>query len=121
MNLESLSGEDHTPFYYIEVIEDLMNRAQELAATVDLLLHDAHPIYGSTTKWYGGIGGQTITSHCSITQGPHPGGEWTQYDYPSAVVRDFLQEYPFDLATTKKIIIERLNARYAADMERENG
>ena len=28
---------------------------------------DLHPVYGSTSACGGGIGGQTITTHCAVT------------------------------------------------------
>ena len=74
--------------------------AERLAASVLLLAHDAHPTYGNTTGWRGGIGGQTITDSCSVID-PPPGANWTQFGLPTTEARKWYQEHPFDLEATK--------------------
>ena len=83
--------------------------AQRLAAGMALVIYDAHPIYGSTTLWHGGIGGAAITSHCSIVNGPPPGDDWTQYDLPSKPLREFVEAFPFDLNAAKDALKRELN------------
>lgn len=77
------------------------DHAERLAAALALAIYDAHPIYGSTAGWRGGIGGQAITQGCSFID-PPPDAEWTQYDLLSGPLRDFLAETPgFDLDAAK--------------------
>lgn len=83
-------------------LENMRRHAERLAAALDLVLHDAHPIYGSTALWHGGIGGQALTSHCAIINGAPPGEEWSEYDLPSKPLREFIQEHPFDLSGAKE-------------------
>lgn len=64
--------------------------ADRVAASLGLVLHDAHPTFGSTALWRGGIGGQALTSHCSIVNGAHPGGEWAEFDLPSHYLREWV-------------------------------
>ena len=77
----------------IAALETMCDR---LAASVVLLAHEAHPVYGSTTTWRGGIGGQAMTQGCSIID-PPPGADWTQFDLPTSVARDWLRERDVDL------------------------
>lgn len=92
------------------------SHAENLAAALALVLHDAHPTYGSTALWGGGAGGQAITSYCSIINGGPPGdGNWTQMDAPSAPLRDWLRDreergIPFDLDAAKASMKARLNS-----------
>jgi hypothetical protein len=74
--------------------------ADRLAATVLLLAHDAHPTYGNTAGWRGGIGGAAMTTGCSIID-PPPGSDWTQFDLPTAPVRAWLSEHAFDIDAVK--------------------
>ena len=74
----------------VERLRALVDVADRVAASLGLVLHDAHPTYGSTALWGGGIGGQAITSHCSIAHGAHPGGEWAEYDLPSHWLREWV-------------------------------
>lgn len=70
---------------------------ERLAATLSLVLHDAHRSYSNTAGWRGGIGGQAITVGCAFTD-PAPDQEWAQYDLPSMALREFMTEHPdFDL------------------------
>lgn len=83
------------------------SHAERLAAALALVLYDAHPTYGSTALWHGGIGGQAITTHCSIAHGAHPGGEWAECDLPSKPLREWLQDRQerglnFDLDAAKE-------------------
>jgi hypothetical protein len=70
--------------------------AERLAAALALALYDAHPAYGSTAGWRGGVGGQAITQGCAFLD-PPPGLEFTQYDLLSKPLREFLDAHPFDL------------------------
>lgn len=83
--------------------------AERLAAGLALVIYDAHPTYGSTALWHGGIGGAAITSHCSIVHGPPPGDDWTQYDLPSKPLREFVAAFPFDLDATKMALKKELS------------
>lgn len=64
-----------------------------LAAGLFLMLYDAHPVYGNTAGWRGGIGGAAITHGCSLID-PPPGDDWTQMDMPSKPLREWLQKHP---------------------------
>ena len=76
-------------------VERLRALGDRLAATVALLLYDAHPVYGSTATWNGGIGGQALTTVCCVIDGP-PGSEWAQHDLPSASLRQWTVERGMD-------------------------
>ena len=82
---------------------------QRLATALALALHDAHPVYGSTAGWRGGIGGQAMTPGCSFID-PAPGQEWTQYDLLSGPLREYLSDHPFDLDAAKEQMKAELNA-----------
>lgn len=70
--------------------------ADRLAASVMLLAHDAHPVYGSTAGWRGGIGSQALTWGCSIID-PPPGVEWTQLDLPTTEAREWIKTRDVDI------------------------
>ena len=89
-----------------ERIAELEAICDELAATVVLLAHDAHPVYGSTAGWRGGIGGQAITPTCAIID-PPPGYDWTQLDLPTQPARDWLRERDVDLEAIKARLRDR--------------
>ena len=74
----------------VERLREIVAVADRVAASLGLVLHDAHPTFGSTTLWRGGIGGQALTSHCSIVHGAHPGGEWAEFDLPSHYLREWV-------------------------------
>ena len=76
-------------------VKRLRALGDRLAATVSLLLYDAHPVYGSTATWHGGIGGQALTPVCCIIDGP-PGSEWAQHDLPSDSLREWVAERGMD-------------------------
>ena len=99
-------------------LEAMTRHAQRLAATLDLVLHEAHPVYGSTTKWRGGIGGQAMTSHCSLTQGAPPGDEWAEWGLPSKPLREFMDAHPFALDEAKQQIKDELAAIARAETTR---
>lgn len=81
---------------YLEAeVERLRALGDRLAATVSLLLYDAHPVYGSTAVWRGGIGGQALTPVCCIIGGP-PDSEWAQHDLPSDSLREWVAERGMD-------------------------
>ena len=75
----------------VKRLREVVAVADRVAASLGLVLHDAHPTYGSTALWGGGIGGQAITSHCSIVNGAHPGGEWAESDLPSHWLREWVR------------------------------
>ena len=81
--------------------------ADDMAGALALALHDAHPSYGNTTGWRGGIGGQAITPGCHFND-PPPGEEWAQYDLLSTPLRAYLAEHPdFDLDAAKARVREQ--------------
>lgn len=85
-----------------------MNTEERLAATLWLILRDAHKWYSSTATWRGGVGGQAITMGCAFKD-PAPGQEYTQYDLPSKAVREFIQEHPdFDLEAASEAMRQEL-------------
>jgi hypothetical protein len=43
---------------------------KDLAAALLAAVQHMHPVYGSTTTWHGGIGGQTMTQGCSFIDPP---------------------------------------------------
>src|SRR5574338_1696060 len=63
-------------------LADERRMAGDLAAALLLVLHDAHPVYGNTAGWRGGVGGQTITRGCALVD-PPPGFGRPEYDMPS--------------------------------------
>lgn len=74
-----------------------MTMEERLAATLHLVLHDAHRMYSNTAGWRGGIGGQAITIGCAFTD-PAPDQEFYQYGIPQGPLREFLAAHPgFDL------------------------
>lgn len=85
-------------------VKPVLRHAERLAAALALVLYDAHPVFGSTAKWRGGVGGRMITSHCSLTQGTPPGDEWAEHDLPSKPLREFLAEHPVDLDAVKAAV-----------------
>lgn len=102
-------------------LEAMTRHAQRLAAMLDLVLHEAHPVYGSTTKWLGGIGGQAMTSHCSLTQGAPPGDEWAEWGMPSKPLREFMEAHPFALGAAKQQLKDELTADLEAEITRKPG
>ena len=74
----------------VKRLREVVAVADRVAASLGLVLHDAHPTYGSTALWRGGVGGQALTSHCSIIDGAHPGGEWAEFDLPSHYLREWV-------------------------------
>lgn len=95
-----------------EEVSRLRECADRLVAALALCLYDAHRSYGSSAKW-GGAGGQTITPHCSITQGHPPGQEWAEGDMLSVPLREYLELYPCNLDKLTKDLAKELNARLA--------
>ena len=90
-----------------------LEHAQLLAAALAAVLYDAHPSFASTAKWSGGIGGQAITSHCSLTQGAAPGTEWAEAGIHEDPLREFLADHPdFDLQAARAQIIAEWKRRY---------
>lgn len=57
-------------------VEYWQTKARLMAVLLDLLWKDAHPVYGTTSKWRGGIGGAAMTGHCSVHEGAPPGEQW---------------------------------------------
>lgn len=79
-----------------------MNTEERLAATLHLVLHDAHQMYPSTATWHGGIGGQAFTMGCAFAD-PAPNQEFYQHDIPSGPLRDFMTDNPeFDLSAASE-------------------
>ena len=70
-----------------------MNLEDKLAAALVYAIHNAHPVYGNTTGWRGGIGGQAMTQGCSFID-PPPGEEWLQYNMIDEVLREYLEKNP---------------------------
>ncbi len=85
-----------------------LTMCERLAASLALAIHDAHPVYSSTAKWRGGIGGQAMTQGCSFID-PPPDDDWTQYDLLSTALREYMLGSPeFDLGAAKKSMKEEL-------------
>lgn len=80
--------------------------ADEMAAVLDITLRDAHPVFGSTTKWHGGIGGQMMTAHCSLTQGAPPGDQWADINRLCRWVQEWidLRGTDLDMVHTREAI-----------------
>jgi hypothetical protein len=74
--------------------------ADRLAAALHTALYDAHPTYGSTAGWRGGIGGQAVTTGCASID-PPPGDTWMTQDTLSRVLRTYIDAYGPDLAAAK--------------------
>lgn len=93
-------------------LADVLRIADEMAAAIDLLAHDAHPTYANTAGWRGGIGGSMLTTGCSVID-PPPGAEWTQYDLPTGPMREWIRLRPqIDLAGIKS----RLTSEWMAQL-----
>ncbi len=87
-----------------------LTREERLAATLHLVLHDAHRMYGSTATHHGGIGGRAITMGCAFKD-PAADQEWCQYDIPSGPLRDFLTANPgFDLTAAAEEMRQEFEA-----------
>ena len=92
--------------------------ASRLAASLALTLYDAHPVYGSTALWHGGVGGQAITAHCAIINGGPPGMEWAEGYLPSMALSEFIATTPgFDLDAAKAAMLTDLRAALATTGE----
>ena len=92
--------------------------ASRLAASLALTLYDAHPVYGSTALWHGGVGGQAITAHCAIINGGPPGMEWADGYLPSMALSEFIAATPgFDLDAAKAAMLTDLRAALATTGE----
>lgn len=89
--------------------------ASRLAASLALTLYDAHPVYGSTALWHGGVGVQAIT----FNGGP-PGMEWAEGYLPSMALSEFIATTPgFDLDAAKAAMLTDLRAALATTGEGE--
>jgi hypothetical protein len=96
-------------------IERLKSLGDELAATVLLLTYDAHPVYGSTATWRGGIGGQAMTQGCSVID-PPPGAEWLQLGVTCGPVHMWLRERgELDLEKIKSELISKWKKQLGED------
>jgi len=94
------------------VSEEKGRESERLAAALAFMLYDAHPVYGNTTGWRGGIGGQAITQGCSYID-PPPDAEWMDsgLDLLSGPLRDYIRAHPdFDLDASKASLREELRA-----------
>lgn len=95
-----------------EEVELWRNKAKLMGTIAWMLWGDAHPVYASTAKWRGGIGGQGFTAHCSINEGPPPGQEWiVQSAFEE--LRDFLNGCMS--ADESKRITEELKEKYSGN------
>lgn len=74
-----------------------MNKETAFAAALKLSIVDAHPIYGSTATWHGGVGGQMLTQGCSFSDTP-PTEEWV------TLLQDFLQDMLSDPAFKSEVL-----------------
>ena len=91
-----------------------LEHAQELAASLMVILFDLHPTFGSTAKWFGGVGGQMMTTHCCLTEGAAPGTEFIDYGYHQDALRDFAATHPeFALHQAARDLKADLQRRYA--------
>lgn len=84
----------------------LRENADRLAAALHYAIYGAHPAYGNTTGWRGGIGGQTVTQGCSFIDPPH--GDARMTDALTDVVRQYLYAYPVDLNVMRQQLINDL-------------
>lgn len=86
-------------------------QAEQLAAALHIALYDAHPTYGSTAGWRGGVGGQTLTPGCSFID-PPPRMEWLQNDGLSKPLRHYVDTHPlFRLHEAKRGMLGNLAQR----------
>ena len=96
-----------TPRAVSPMDRDDLTLEEQLVAALALALHDAHPVYGNTAGWRGGIGGQALTPSCSIIDPPPQDVGWTQGDVLSTPLRAWLAEHPeFDLEAAKESVKE---------------
>lgn len=90
-----------------------MNTEERLAATLHLILHDAHQMYANTATWHSGPGvmaGQAFTMGCAFKD-PAPDQEFYQYDIPSGPLREFITSNPdFDLTAAAEQMRQEFEA-----------
>ncbi len=78
--------------------------AEQLAAALAFALYDAHPAYGSTAGWRGGMGGQMVTQGCSFND-PPPKHQWMAGDALSRPLRRYVETHPrFNLNMAKDVL-----------------
>lgn len=105
----------------VKRLREVVAVADRVAASLGLVLHDAHPTYSSTALWRGGVGGRALTPHCSIVNGAHPGGEWAEFDLPSHYLREWVSlrgaDYDHDemKATVRADLLALLNPTEGGD------
>lgn len=63
---------------------------RDLAAALLAAIHGMHPIYGSTSGWHGGIGGQMSTRGCSFIDPPHGNSE--MQDNLRRILREWIED-----------------------------
>jgi hypothetical protein len=73
-------------------MSELTEAADRLAAALAIALFDAHPTYANTTGWRGGIGGQAMTTGCSMID-PPPDADWLSLGFGllSEPLRDYMR------------------------------
>lgn len=72
-------------------IEEIQANQYRLAAALNIVLFDAHVIYGSTATWHGGIGGQAMTMGCAFID-PSPKQQWMGVAAFSQPLRELLEQ-----------------------------
>jgi len=87
----------------------LRHNANGLAAALHMALYDAHPAYGSTAGWRGGVGGQMVTPGCSMID-PPPDHAFLA-DALSGPLTDFRRIYGSDDGQARERILTEMRAR----------
>lgn len=84
--------------FHPECLAKLKRNQARLAAALNLVLNDAHVMYGSTATWHGGIGGAAMTMGCAFID-PSPKQEWMHTAAFTQPLRELLNDLDrtFDL------------------------
>lgn len=74
-----------------EKVEEMQVNQYRLAAALNIVLFDAHIIYGSTATWHGGMGGAAMTMGCAFVD-PSPKQQWMELAAFSQPLRELLEQ-----------------------------
>lgn len=71
-------------------VDAMQANQYRLAAALNIVLFDAHVIYGSTATWHGGMGGAAMTMGCAFID-PSPKQQWMELAGFSQPLRQLLE------------------------------
>lgn len=76
--------------FHAECLAKLKANHYRMAAALNIVLFDAHIIYGSTATWHGGMGGAAMTMGCAFVD-PSPKQQWMELAGFSQPLRQLLE------------------------------